>query len=148
MATTITTEQLQQRMIPDPSNPDGTFLLTGIIGNSNQTGTIRLFFDPAMNFYLDIPSAGIIQSQSLNFNPGMMGHSLVWIKKDTQFNFQNASSPNNQNQQGYNYFEGELYTAYLKNQPAQQNSPYGYPQNQNLVQPYQQPNWQGNNVNQ
>jgi len=88
---------------PDAANQNPLLFLQGYIGRSPSPDSIRMYSDPSLNHYVDIPTADIVHSRKATDDPLGLGGSMIWIK-----------FPTSRNRAATAYLEGNLYDAYLK----------------------------------
>lgn len=79
-------EHFVSKVVPDPKNPPKTLLLTGYLGPSSEEGYTRLYFDPQLSRYVEIPDAAILNSQVVPAEKSTLGlgESYVWINPDAE----------------------------------------------------------------
>jgi hypothetical protein len=65
----------------DPANPQSTIMLTGFVGKGGD-GTVRIYPDPTLGNWYDVPEADIVHSQPIA--DSQLGGSYVWIKSSSQ----------------------------------------------------------------
>src|ERR1043166_7532483 len=68
------------KIVKDPKNPPDTGLLTGYLGASSEDGHTRLYFDPGLGSYVEIPNDAILHVEPVEHDS--LGASRVWIKRD------------------------------------------------------------------
>ena len=71
------------RIVKDPANPPQTVMLTGYVGASSEKGYTRLYFDPGLNSYVEIPDDAILHSQD-SADPGGLGGTHLWVRRDAE----------------------------------------------------------------
>jgi hypothetical protein len=71
------------KIVKDPKNPPTTLMLTGYVGASSEDGHTRLYFDPNLSTYVEIPYDAVLHTQPAEGDGGL-GASHVWIKRDAQ----------------------------------------------------------------
>jgi hypothetical protein len=71
-------------VIKDPKAPTAALLLYGYPGESSETGHTRLYFDPQLSHYVEIPDDAILHSQDAPSTQSPLGGTYVWIKSDAQ----------------------------------------------------------------
>ena len=49
------------KIVKDPKNPPATVMLTGFLGASSEPEHTRLYFDPHLSTYVEIPDDAILQ---------------------------------------------------------------------------------------
>jgi hypothetical protein len=69
------------RVVSDASNPPQTRMLTGWFGDSPDEGYRRLYTDPELSTYLDIPEDAILYFEPVR-DSQPAGCVMVWIKSD------------------------------------------------------------------
>jgi hypothetical protein len=77
------------KIVKDPKNPPATVMLTGYIGASSEADHKRLYFDPHLSSYADIPNADILHEQDAKSGDGLHA-SFVWIKRNAQITYGTA----------------------------------------------------------
>jgi hypothetical protein len=69
------------RVVGDPSNPPETRLLTGWLGDAADAGYRRLYTDPELASYVDIPEDAILYTEEIrDVQPS--GGVYVWVRRD------------------------------------------------------------------
>ena len=71
------------KIVKDPKNPPATVMLSGYLGSSSEAEHKRLYFDPHLSSYADIPNADILHQQDAKSDDGLQA-SYVWIKRNAQ----------------------------------------------------------------
>jgi hypothetical protein len=79
------------KIVKDPKNPPATLMLTGYLGASSEDAHTRLYFDPNLSNYVEIPNDGILHTQAAATDDGL-GATHVWIKRDAVLTYGPASS--------------------------------------------------------
>jgi hypothetical protein len=74
----------------DPANPQATILLSGFIGRGAAEGTARIYPDPSLGTWYDVPEADILHTLAIPGAP--LGGSYVWIKSSAQIKPGSASA--------------------------------------------------------
>lgn len=77
-------ENFVSRLVPNPSRPPDTILLTGYLGDSSEEGCTRLYFDPQLNNYVEISNEDILHTQEIPRDQSPFGGSYVWIRKEAE----------------------------------------------------------------
>ena len=72
------------QLVPDPSQPPLTQLLTGFVGDSSEEGHTRIYLDPELSQYVDVPDHAILHSVQLPAEESPLGGSHVWIRADAE----------------------------------------------------------------
>jgi hypothetical protein len=68
------------QIVKDPRNPPKTQLLVGYLGRSSEDGHTRLYLDPELNDYVEIPNEAILHTQASD-DGSPLGGTLVWINR-------------------------------------------------------------------
>ena len=72
------------KLVTDPKQPPNTLLLTGFLGASSEEGYRRLYFDPQLADYVEIPNDAILHEQDVPREQSPLGSSYVWVKRDAE----------------------------------------------------------------
>ncbi len=71
------------KIVRDPKNPPKTTLLSGFLGQSSEEGHTRLYLDPELCDYVEIPDGAILHvAESKDDSP--VAETLVWIQREAQ----------------------------------------------------------------
>lgn len=100
---TIRFDEFVQAARPNAKDKQPLIFLQGYIGKSPVSNCIRVFTDPSLNNFIDIPAADIVHSIKVTDDPLGLGGSKLWIKL-----------PTGDNKIANTYLEGNLYDEYLK----------------------------------
>ena len=74
---------------PDPSKPPRrTVKLYGLPGDSPGTGETRLWLDPDLTSYVDVPAESIAYSKTLDDDAG----TILWVDADATLSFGSVTS--------------------------------------------------------
>jgi hypothetical protein len=69
-------------LIEDPAQPPDLVVLNGFIGESEGTGQVRLYLNPSMNAWVDIPGKYVVLFDRLPAGPGApWGEDVLWISR-------------------------------------------------------------------
>jgi len=71
-------------VVKDLNAPPDALLLSGFIGDSPEPGHTRLYFDPQLRGYVDIPNDAILHSRPIPETASPLGGSYLWIKSDAE----------------------------------------------------------------
>jgi hypothetical protein len=71
------------KIVKDPKNPPKTIMLTGFLGASSEPGHTRLYFDPHLSNYVEVPDDAILHTQEAPGEGGLEA-THVWIRQDAQ----------------------------------------------------------------
>src|SRR5258707_7833216 len=72
------------KIVKDPNNPPDTLLLQGYLGQSSEEGHTRLYLDPQLSDYVEIPNDAILHTADVSGGHGVSGASYVWINRDAE----------------------------------------------------------------
>lgn len=113
------------KIVKDPKNPPATLMLTGFLGASSEDKHTRLYFDPHLSRYVEIPNDAILHRQDAASDNGL-GAAHVWIQRDAQLTYGPATS---QRPKG-TFLEGPIMQDHLA---AAAGAGAGFPVTQPLV---------------
>jgi hypothetical protein len=80
----IPEDDFVSKIVKDPKQPPDAMLLSGYIGKSSEADHVRLYFDPELRNYVEIPSDAILHTQAASTEGSTLGGSHVWIKRDAE----------------------------------------------------------------
>jgi hypothetical protein len=66
----------------DPANAEPTVLLAGYLGRSPEEGNVRVYLDPSLSNWLEVPEAEVIHSRPIADSP--LGGSQLWVRASAQ----------------------------------------------------------------
>jgi hypothetical protein len=107
----IKEEALVSKLVHDPKNPPNTLLLSGFVGKSSEEGHTRLYFDPQLSDYVEIPNAAILHTQEIPKDQSPLGGTYVWIQRDAALTHGKAGDTNRPKAK---FLEGRIQQAYAK----------------------------------
>jgi len=93
-------------VVKDPKAPPDALLLSGFIGDSLEPGHTRLYFDPQLRGYVEIPNDAILYSRTIPETVSPLGGAYLWIKRDAEI-IQTATA-----RFKARFLEGRIATAY------------------------------------
>ena len=70
------------QIVKDPNNPPDALLLQGYLGASSEEDHIRLYLDPQLSDYVEIPQDAVLHTVDLPPEQSPLGGSYVWINRD------------------------------------------------------------------
>src|SRR5947207_11181697 len=70
------------KIVKDPNAPPNTLLLQGYLGDSSDEGHVRLYLDPQLSDYVEIPENAILHTQDIP--DATLGETYVWITQDAE----------------------------------------------------------------
>jgi hypothetical protein len=77
-------------VIPDPAKVEPTLLLSGFVGRGGAEGAVRIYSDPTLNKWVDVPEADIVHSMPIP--DSKFGGSYVWARASAQIKPGNAAA--------------------------------------------------------
>src|SRR5271154_2045741 len=87
-------DQFVSQVVRDPAQPANAFLLFGYLGKSSEADHVRLYFDPQLADWIDIPTSAILFAQAIDKSQSLLGGSLVWIERDALLTHANVGAGN------------------------------------------------------
>lgn len=94
-----------KKVRPSASGSDAIVYVQGYVGESPTRGSVRIYIDPSLNTFIDIPAKDIVHSVAANDDPNGLGGSKLWVKLPAVTN--NAST-------GAQFTQGDLFNDYLQ----------------------------------
>jgi len=73
------------QIVKDPLNPPETMLVMGYIGRAAAEGSIRLYLDPLLSAFVDVPEASILYSEPLPRAQAPFGGHYIWVLREPEF---------------------------------------------------------------
>jgi hypothetical protein len=95
------------KIVKDPKNPPDTVMLSGYLGASSEDGHTRLYFDPSLGSYVEIPDDAILHTEPVEGDS--LGARRVWINRGAEFIYGPAGS---QRPKG-TFLDGPIMQAHL-----------------------------------
>src|SRR5262249_589393 len=80
----IPEDDFVSKVVKDPKQPPDAILLSGFLGKSSEEGHIRLYFDPGLSQYVEIPNDAILHTQEIPKEASPLGGSNVWINSQAE----------------------------------------------------------------
>ncbi|HEV3330485.1 MAG TPA: hypothetical protein VG096_05860, partial [Bryobacteraceae bacterium] len=68
-------------IVKDPKEPPQTVLLQGYSGAAVDDANTRLYLDPALSSYVDIPKDAVLHSEDVPQGRSVLGGVYLWVKK-------------------------------------------------------------------
>lgn len=96
------------KIVGNPANPPKTMLLTGFLGDSSMEAHTRLYFDPSLNTYVEIPDDAILHTEPRAKEESPLGGEYVWVKAEAQLTHSTPAPDNSRAQ----FFDGPIYQEY------------------------------------
>ena len=72
------------KIASDPAKQPDTVLVSGYVGPASEQGHTRLYLDPELRTYVEIPNDAILHTQEIPPEQSILGGSLVWIPRNTE----------------------------------------------------------------
>lgn len=72
------------KIVNDPKSPPATLLLQGFVGRASKEDHTRIYFDPQLSSYVDVPNEAILHSKDIPPEQSPLGGSYVWINPNAQ----------------------------------------------------------------
>jgi hypothetical protein len=70
------------QIVKDPLNPPDTMLVMAYIGRAAADSCVRLYLDPLLSAYLDVPEDSILYYEALPRSQSPFGGHYVWVKRE------------------------------------------------------------------
>jgi hypothetical protein len=67
------------KVVKDPANPPNAAVVQGYVGRSDADDHIRVYADPSLQSYVDIPADAVLHSERLPAEQSPLGGSVVWV---------------------------------------------------------------------
>ena len=94
---------------PDPRNTDQLTLLQGYLGQSSESGHIRVYSDESLNDFVEVPEDAIVYAQQLSQAESSLGGSKLWLRSDVVITY---GDPKSANRPKTTFLEGDLMQQY------------------------------------
>ncbi len=94
---------------PDPKSTEDLVLLQGYIGDSDLTGHVRVYSDPALSDFIELPEQDILYCDPVATTEDPLGGSRLWVKQTTVFT---AGDPRHANRIKSSFLEGDIVRAF------------------------------------
>ncbi|GAB3642323.1 hypothetical protein [Spirosoma arcticum] len=94
---------------PDPRNIDPLTLMQGYIGQSSESGHIRVYSDESLNDFVEVPEDAIVHAQQLSPSESSLGGSKLWLRSDAVIVY---GDPKSVNRPRTTFLEGDLMQQY------------------------------------
>ena len=95
------------KIVKDPNAPPNTLLLQGYLGDSSDEGHVRLYLDPQLSDYVEIPENAILHTQEIP--NATLGETYVWIEQDAELTHGKAGPQRLK----ASFLEGRIQQAFL-----------------------------------
>ncbi len=94
---------------PDPRNTDQLTLLQGYLGQSSESGHVRVYSDESLNNFVEVPEDAIVYAQQLSQAESSLGGSKLWLRSDAVIIY---GDPKSANRPKTTFLEGDLMQQY------------------------------------
>ncbi|MBC7776572.1 MAG: hypothetical protein H7246_14150 [Phycisphaerae bacterium] len=94
---------------PDPKSNDELVMLQGYIGDSDLDGHLRVYSDPALSDFIELPERDVLYCDPVNTDEDPLGGSRLWVKKTTVFT---TGDPRHANRVKSSFLEGDILRAF------------------------------------
>jgi hypothetical protein len=94
---------------PNPKSTEELVLLQGYIGKSDLSGHIRVYSDPALSDFIELPEPDILHCEPVSTEEDPLGGSRLWVRKTTVFT---TGDPSHANRVRSSFLEGDLMRAF------------------------------------
>ena len=94
---------------PDPKSTEALVLLQGYIGKSDLEGHIRVYSDPELSDFIELPEQEVCYAAPVSPEEDPLGGSRLWVRKTTVFT---SGNPNQANRVKSSFLEGDIVQAY------------------------------------
>ncbi|MFN0175147.1 MAG: hypothetical protein ACKVU0_10900 [Saprospiraceae bacterium] len=111
MATTkgIRRDAFIKSVRPDPKSNEALVMLQGYIGDSDLEGHLRVYSDPALADFIELPERDICYAEPVSTDEDPLGGSRLWVKKTTVFT---TGDPRHANRVKSTFLEGDIVRAF------------------------------------
>ena len=72
------------KVVGDPAKPQETLMLKGFLGASSEPNHTRIYTDPTLEEYVDIPNGDILHSEPVSKEESALGGNYIWVKKTAE----------------------------------------------------------------
>lgn len=102
-------DEFVKNIRPDPKSNDPLVMLQGYIGKSDLDGHVRVYSDPALSDFIDLPEREICYADPVKPEEDPLGGSRLWVRKTAVFT---TGDPNLANRIKSSFLEGDLLNAF------------------------------------
>ena len=103
-----TNDQIVDKLVSDPTSPPRVALLSGFVGTAGESGHTRIYLDPELSAWVDVPDDAILNRQPIPESVSPLGGSYVWIARDAEV----APGPAAPDVSRGRFFEGPVAAEY------------------------------------
>jgi hypothetical protein len=102
-------DEFVKQVRPDPKSTDPIVFMSGFIGKSPVDGHVRVYADPELSNFIDVPESAIIHSQQFTKEESPLGGSKLWVKQGEITNKGAAAAGSFLEGDISNYFNSNMY---------------------------------------
>lgn len=108
--TNLKSDNFVAKIVTDPKQVPDALLLRGFLGASSEDKHTRLYFNPQLSTYVEIPDDGILHTQDISTDTSPLGGTYVWINKDAILVHGKASAERTRAK----FLEGPIVNDYMR----------------------------------
>jgi len=112
----IPRDSFVNRVVIDKNKHPNVQLLSGFLGDASEAGQTRLYFDPELSDYVDIPDDAILHTEPMSKETSPLGGFFVWIDKEREVTHGRAGEQRTKAR----FLEGRIQQAQMKQAAASQ----------------------------
>ena len=75
-------EPFVEALAPDPSRIPEVNVLSGHLGRSPREGHVRLYRNPALTGFIEIPLSDVLHVERFDQAPHRLGSAVLWVRAD------------------------------------------------------------------
>jgi hypothetical protein len=75
-------DEFVDRVVSDPANPPRVAVVEGFVGRSSLEGHVRVYANPALTAWVDVPQDAIRHAQRLD--DSALGGSILWVDAEAK----------------------------------------------------------------
>ena len=80
-------DSLVEEVVADPDHPGRATMLQGLVGASCEDDCIRVYLDPSMSRFVDVPNDAVLAARRLSPEVSPLGGSILWVSDDSEVSF-------------------------------------------------------------
>ena len=108
-------ETFISKAVPDPANPSQLMRFSGYKADSSEPKCVRLYANPELSYYWDIPEGDIVHEQAVSAENDPLGSVILLVKGDSQIKSKATKSSQAEGDQMHTYTP---YTPYMAGMQA------------------------------
>jgi hypothetical protein len=70
-----------ERLVTNPAEPPNLQILAGLLGKSSRPGHWRLYLNPILNEYVEVPETDVLHSQKIVRGPSRLEYTALWVNQ-------------------------------------------------------------------